>query len=147
MFTQEQIERFWNNVDQESGDCWNWKLSTDKDGYGKVNIKHKAYISHRLAYEFSNLESPGDMQVLHSCDNPLCCNPSHLFLGTRQDNMRDMLKKGRNNKIYYPRKLNKETADKIRSDYEGGKSKRALAKIYGVCCQTIRSVVKREYWK
>lgn len=88
------VNYFWDNVDISDIDsCWNWKRATSQHGYGRIS--HKLKYSHRLAWVKTFGEIPEGMHVLHKCDNPLCCNPNHLFLGTHQDNMRDRNKKGR----------------------------------------------------
>lgn len=80
----------------ENGSCWKWIGSTSKWGYGKMRLGNKTILSHRLSWILHNDEElPSDLLVLHSCDVPCCVNPNHLFLGTHQDNMTDMIKKGR----------------------------------------------------
>lgn len=86
--------RFWDRVDK-SGECWLWFGKIEWDGYGRVKYKGKSYRAHRVAWELVNGEIEDGLLVLHRCDNPLCCNPSHLFLGTQQDNMTDKKQKGR----------------------------------------------------
>jgi len=81
-------------VDEETG-CWVWQEHTDRDGYGLFWRNAKRYRVHRLMYELHNGESPGTLNVCHDCDNPPCCNPAHLWLGTNGDNTRDAMRKGR----------------------------------------------------
>lgn len=76
-------------------ECWVWKGARGGKGYGSKMIRGKAYRTHRLAWEWVNGPIPDGMMVLHRCDNPPCCNPNHLFIGTNTDNMRDMVAKGR----------------------------------------------------
>lgn len=72
------------------GDCWIWQLSCRQaDGYGQMRVGSKSFPTHRLAFQAFNGPIPPGMWVLHSCDNPPCCNPAHLRLGTRADNARD----------------------------------------------------------
>lgn len=79
--------------------CWEWKLKRTKDGYGRMNVRQGAVLKtvrvHRYAWELWIGAIPEGMHILHRCDNPLCCNPAHLFLGEHADNMRDMYAKGR----------------------------------------------------
>ena len=82
------------HVIQTTGGCWEWQGARNKDGYGAVGIRDGNQRVHRLSYE-ANIGPIGDMCVLHSCDNPPCCNADHLFLGTRKQNMADMVAKGR----------------------------------------------------
>jgi hypothetical protein len=70
--------------------CWEWNKATAFHGYGVINWKGKIIRVHRLSYELANGPIPDGMQVLHECDNPCCCNPDHLRLGTVADNMMDV---------------------------------------------------------
>lgn len=147
MFNDAQVSRFWSNVGKAGEDeCWNWKLSTDRYGYGKVKIDYVFYIAHRVAYEIGNNGIDKGLSVLHKCDNPICCNPRHLFQGTHLENMRDMAAKKRKSTIYTPRKLDQTKADEIRTLFATGKSKHALSKEYQVSPQTIRAVIFRRFW-
>ena len=83
---------------RKTNECWIWTAALDKDGYGVFRYKNKEkykYKAHRFSYEFFIGEIPKGKLVCHTCDNPPCVNPYHLFLGTRKDNTQDMLKKGR----------------------------------------------------
>ena len=83
--------RFWSRVDRQDIDtCWNWLAGTDRDGYGQFRILGKQLVASRVAFQFAGKGSvPADLCVLHTCDNPKCCNPSHLYLGTHFDNAQD----------------------------------------------------------
>lgn len=88
--TPELVERFWPKVDQ-SGDCWIWTASRDGMGYGMYAHTR----AHRFSWMLHHGPIPAGMCVLHRCDTPACVRPEHLFLGTRDDNMRDRQAKGR----------------------------------------------------
>lgn len=106
--TIEQIAtEFWLRVDNSTRGCWEWKGTlagagyvkgvgfSDGEGYGKVQFRGKKVAAHRLAWELTNGTIPKGRWVLHRCDNPRCCRPSHLFLGDCASNHADMAKKGR----------------------------------------------------
>jgi len=88
---------FWKRVDVRAPDeCWPWLRYVNDSGYGVTRTsENKAVRASHIAYELTNGTIPKGMFVLHSCDNPACCNPAHLSLGTHTDNMRDMDRKGR----------------------------------------------------
>lgn len=96
VITKESIALFWGNVKIKSrDDCWNWTATTNKFGYGQLKRSGVTMRAHRFSYMIKLGQIPDGMCVLHRCDNPLCCNPKHLFLGTKKQNSEDMVKKGR----------------------------------------------------
>lgn len=147
------VARFWekvNVIDAES--CWEWEGSGNGEGYGRLRVSGKGVVAHRFSWEIHFGKIDDGLFVCHHCDNPACVNPNHLFLGTNQDNMIDMVKKGRNS----PRrgvknnkaKLTPDKVRKIRSLYrEGELSQYAIAKMFGVGQPCIKDVVNHNTWR
>ena len=87
---------FWSLVKRNGPDeCWEWQGGKDKDGYGKVSVKDVQTRAHRFAYQLEKGPILKGLCVCHSCDNPPCCNPNHLWLGTNTQNSEDSKSKGR----------------------------------------------------
>lgn len=146
----------WVTINENTG-CWEWNLSKNnkRGGYGQKRIKGKTYKAHRLAYYIFNKTIDPDKFVCHKCDNPICCNPNHLFLGTAQDNSLDAWNK---NRLRLPKnapigkevngsKLEEKEVYEIRKRYKSGEKKIDLAHEYGVSVQTIWKVGTDRTWK
>lgn len=110
----------------------------------------RARLAHRVAYEVFNGVSPGEMDVLHSCDNPRCVNPMHLSLGTHDTNMKDMARKGRSYKVrgedHHNSKLDNVKAFEIRWYAAMGYGHSLIAAMYDVTRPLISGIVRGEYW-
>lgn len=120
--------------------CWIWTGTLLRGGYGSVQIAGHKSTAHRLSYKIFFLALPDDVEVCHRCDVRACVNPSHLFLGTRTDNMIDCVRKGRND-----RKLTKDDVAAIRASV--GLSKAELGRRYGVTDVMIGKIIRGEWWK
>lgn len=141
-------ERFWSYIDIKlPEECWEWTGAKSSDGYGSTSIKGVTINTHRIAWQLTYGEIPEGKHVLHHCDNPPCCNPSHLFLGDHQSNMNDRGSKGRSKgrgirgsanyhalfqskdiEIIKKRRANDETFQAIADDYHC-----SLTTIWKIC--------------
>ena len=137
-----------NSIPEPNSGCWLWEGYCNPDGYGQRKINGKSIRMHRLSFELYNGGIPANLHVLHRCDNPMCCNPEHLFLGTHSDNMKDMWSKGRHvrPKPGVGGKLTVEQVEEIRKR-EGTISGLALSKEYPVNSQTIRNIWLGVTWR
>ena len=94
------LDRLLNKVKiDEVTDCWEYQGGKNNIGYGMIRDDKRMRTTHRVSYEEHKGPIPPGMCVCHTCDNPICCNPNHLWLGTRKQNTQDMVSKGRA-KIY-----------------------------------------------
>lgn len=152
----EEAERFYSKIAKTDNpdECWEWTGGKNRSGYGNFSCSGKTYRANRLAYELATNTDPGELFVLHSCDNRACCNPNHLWLGTNSDNMLDMYRKGRANFSrrtgdgHPESKLTAAQVQEIRQKYVPYKvTLQQLAKEYGVGHATIHKIVHRVRWK
>lgn len=94
----QDVERFWKKVKIQPNGCWEWQATKTRAGYGNFFLmdgkKERNTMSHRVAYKIYYLKDPEGFCVCHTCDNPKCVNPLHLWLGTMADNNRDKMLKG-----------------------------------------------------
>ena len=89
------VERFWGNVKKTSS-CWLWTGYKEKDGYGRFRVgRGKRMRAHRFSWLYLRGDIPENKIICHKCDNPICVNPDHLFVGTHKENTTDMFNKGR----------------------------------------------------
>lgn len=124
--TQKDIDRFWSKVDHRGPDeCWEWTGARhSKDEYGNFSIKHQAVLSHRVAWVIANKRQvPEGLMICHSCDNPPCCNPNHLFAGTQVVNVEDRHRKGRDGAAWGIRNGAYTRPDRVRRGETNGRSK------------------------
>jgi len=129
---------FWNLV-QRGGpdDCWPWAHTLFPNGYGYF----RRHLAHRVAYELANGPIPAGLLVCHACDNPPCCNPAHLWLGTQSDNAQDRNRKGRGrDRSTYSRAL--VDPDVVRARYAAGETQQAIADSLGIAQATVSVIVR-----
>jgi hypothetical protein len=139
---------FWEHMNmQGKDDCWDWQYATTQKGYGVFLLNGKQLYSHRVAYSLIYGEIPCGMEICHKCDNPLCCNPAHLFAGTHLENMLDMKNKGRSPDLKGEKsggaKLTNEQVITIRNS---NKSQCTLAMEYGTSQAQISRIKSRISW-
>lgn len=143
-------DRFWARVTQ-GGDCWEWRAERLRGGYGRLRVEGRKMLAHRVAWTLANGPIPDGVFVCHRCDNPPCCNPSHLFLGTHLDNTRDRDRKGRNvNLLGEQHALAKLTAEKvqeIRALTQRGWTRAAIGRRFGVTDRCVASVISGRTWR
>ena len=145
-------DRFWEKVDKRGPDeCWEWTASTNSKGYGRLSSGRGVYLkAHRTAFVLSCGPIPEDLNVLHTCDNPPCCNPKHLFLGTFKDNTHDMIRKGRGSppphtygELHHNAKFDAATARKI---IEDERTLKAIAADHGISWMTVFRLKHGQTW-
>lgn len=142
------IMRFWDKVNK-TGSCWLWTAYTDEDGYGGFKIDKKTYRATRIAYWMFYQKDPGDLDVLHECNNPPCVNPAHLFLGTPLENTRHCVLEGRRPKhgsLNGQAKSTGETITKIRS-LKGEFSYSELGRMFNYSTAHINDIMNYKKWK
>lgn len=147
-------EFFWDQVESKS-ECWEWQGHIEHSGYGSWRIPREgSYKAHRLSYILANGPLPNkDLLVLHRCDNRRCCRPSHLFLGTNEDNSWDRQTKGRGNYLNVKGENNshsKLTESEVRAIHQAvlnGSSVRSVSRLYNVFPNTIKGIIRGVTWK
>jgi hypothetical protein len=136
------IKRFWSKIDiKDNNECWPYKEGKTGDKYGGFWLNDRVELAHRFAFAVANnylgvtskVFIPEGLIVMHICDNPMCCNPAHLKLGTQEENMHDRNSKGRRGVMsgrYGPRI--ELSVDEILDYVKQGYTHKQIAKIYGV---------------
>lgn len=160
-FSESDSLRFWSKVNRASeSECWEWTGSLTKQGYGQFSLNKYPHLSHRVSYQIHVCEIGAGLFVCHKCDNRKCVNPSHLFVGTHQDNMKDCHQKGRvRSGNRHPFKLRPEcvpkgmlrgnvklTNDSVKEIRTRTKPVRFYVESIGVCESTIYKVIRGEIW-
>jgi hypothetical protein len=141
--------RFWDKVKKGGLDeCWEWQGFTSKSGYGRFRYQSKREYAHRVAYILEYSPIRNGLHVCHKCDNPKCVNPNHLFLGTNNDNMRDKVKKGRQQRGERSgtSKLTEQQVLEILA-LKGKETQKFVGKKFGVVQTLIGKIWRGENWK
>jgi len=148
MYTAALASRFWQKVNKTEG-CWLWTASLRSTGYGQIHVK--SYCNpegaHRVSYELHYGPIPKGMDVCHHCDVRHCVRPSHLFLGTRKQNMQDASAKGRlpNGASKPAAKLSEQDVIEIRQ-LVGYITQNTIAARYGVSIALVSFIINRKQW-
>jgi len=144
------LEDVWKKINKkENDDCWEWVGALSNNGYGAFVLNQKTYSSHRIVYELIYGSISSGYCILHKCNNPSCCNPSHLYLGTHADNSKQMVNEGRScrGEKNGRSKLNVEQIREIRRLYSTGKYyQRELGIRFGVSRSEIGRIVNGIMW-
>lgn len=129
------MEKFWSKVDIKGEDeCWEWLSNKFPKGYGSFRVGDCNKVAHRYSWELYNKVSPGELHVLHKCDNRGCVNPNHLFLGTNQENVDDKMRKGRY-------KLPSSFTDRIPCEICGRPTQKATYKKHLTYCKSKKGAI------
>ena len=140
------MDRFWSKVKKAGpDDCWEWQAATT-GGYGRFMFNGKPHIASRFAFELTHGDIPHGQVVRHTCDNPKCCNPAHLVLGTQKENLHDAITRGRAGIS----KLQPQQVSEIRTKLKTATKKYGLnvrlAKEYGVSVSSIERIKSGKTW-
>lgn len=150
----EIMDRFMDKcIPEPNSGCWLWLGASKANGYGHMWDGERYEIAHRLSYRLHCGPIPEGAVVCHSCDTRCCVNPSHLWVGTQQENLRDCVRKGRLNPGRFPgeahrdAKLTEEAVQEIRADLGKYGFRKRLAQKFGVAEGTISNVRARFSWR
>jgi hypothetical protein len=143
------VARFWSRIEvRKQSQCWPWRYGTNESGYGEFRCEggEDRGAAHRIAYTITKGDIPAGLIVRHSCDNPLCCNPDHLEIGTHQDNVADRVSRNRSaiGEDNGRAKLSEEDVRRIR---RSPLSNETLARTFKVDPSTIKAVRTGDTWK
>lgn len=143
-------ESFENKVIKQDG-CWGFKGKTRTDGYAGIEYKGKNLLIHRASWLIHNGSLPQNLCVLHKCDNRICSNPNHLFLGTQEDNIRDMVLKKRNSAPIGEKvsisKLKSEQVMQIKKLLAQKMTIKKIAQLFNISFITISDIKRNKTWR
>jgi len=145
---QGKEQLFWERVDRRGNDeCWPWKRNCSKLGYGQGSYKG-VYPAHRAAYAIAKGAIPSGLCVRHTCDNPACCNPDHLILGTQADNTADRVSRNRSarGERHGSARLTEVQVVQLRKMYVDGHESGELAELLGVSRRCITDALTGRKW-
>ena len=153
-FTKAEVDRFYSKVVKRESGCWEWSGAKFDSGYGMFCLsgrKRKTYATHRISWMIaSGLDIPSGRWICHTCDNRLCVNPDHLYLGTPRDNNMDTVKRGRANRLVgsdcpWSKVTEAQVLEILASDYGHGECKRLAAK-FGIHQSQVSHIRRGKRW-
>lgn len=169
VLTERQRNNFEAKIDRSSNPkgCWVWIARLNHDGYGTFKFRDRSELSHRMSHRIHKGPIPDDTtRVLHSCDNPACCNPAHLRLGSQKENAADRESRGRGNHAVgdatgarrhpekRPRgskhgksKLDEIQVMEIKALLSSGRTPRKICSAYGVSHYAIDDIRRGKNWR
>lgn len=143
------LDSVWERVDVRGADeCWPW-TGGFAGSYGQLSIGGRRQPAHRAAFHAHTGIDPGDLCVCHRCDNPACCNPAHLFLGTVRENTHDAMQKGRlaRGERHPLARLSESAVHRIRERHRAGESQASIARAFAVTPRSIRLILTGQTWR
>ena len=153
---QDVLKRFWKRVNKNgpiqphmTTPCWLWMGSLQGKGYGQFWTGEYGTTAHRFSWQMVNGDIPKGHEICHTCDVRICMNPDHLFSGTRADNMKDCINKGRTAKgeKHGRSKLKRPQIEEIKQLSLDGKSQREIAEVFNVTQPNIGCILREETWR
>jgi len=141
-----EVHRFWSKVDVVTADmCWQWTGYCLPFGHGQAWLQGKTFLSHRVAYSLAQGQVPPKLHVRHLCDNPCCCNPAHLALGSDQDNSDDKCRQGRQARGSGNGR-SKLSEQEVLCIYKSSKTQEELASEFGIRQSMVSRIKNGVYW-
>ena len=145
--TSSDLERFWSKVDT-NGDCWTWIAGLVHDGYGRFWLNGSTYRANRVSYFIQHDIDPGEELVCHTCDNPGCVRPDHLWLGSDRDNRLDCIQKDRDaDRRGSKHGASKLTEKNVEAILTSSKSQVTLAQQYGISAGIVSEIQHGKRWQ
>lgn len=151
------MDRFWAKAKRAESGCWEWTASRFRNGYGRFRLDGRTQSAHRVAYELAVGQIPDGMLICHRCDNRVCVNPEHLFIGTHADNAQDMIQKGRHwivtdpgrraaGGLAHKARLSAAQVEEIFALSARGLAQRAIAKVVGTNQGHVSRILAGKCW-
>lgn len=145
--------RILGKIEKKENKCWIWKGAKSGDGYGAIKVNGKQTSIHRQSYKEFIGYIPDGLCICHKCDEPLCCNPEHLFLGTHKQNTKDSVKKNRarclrqNGSLNPSAKFNEELVKEIKKLFKKGWMTRDIEDLLGIPHKNLEDIKYNKTWR